>query len=156
MMLTEVTKKKKAKTVECFVSWGNKNASLTLLPENILRAAAGTSKLLCNLNSVQHVRDLFVTTYYFAKQVPDKGILKKSRNWIFRQVSSMLLFQKYRVLTDRQWWACSAGPRQHFVLWSAEVPPNPLLRLLRGVPLGSTLREYSEGIPLGSTLREYP
>lgn len=79
MMLTEVTKKK-AKTVECFVWWGNKKASLTLLPENILRAAAGTSKLLCNLNSVQHVRDLFVTTYYFAKQVPDKGILKKSRN----------------------------------------------------------------------------
>ena len=66
----------------------------------------------------------------------------------------MLLFPKYRVLTDRQWWACSAGPRQHFVLWSAEVPPNLLLRLLRGVPLGSTLREYSQGVPLGSTLRK--
>lgn len=81
MMLTEVTKKKKKQRRWSVLFRGEtKTASLTLLPENILRAAAGTSKLLCNLNSVQHVRDLFVTTYYFAKQVPDKGILKKSRN----------------------------------------------------------------------------
>ena len=76
MMLTEVTKKKKSKARWSALFRGETKTHLSLY---FLKTSFAQLLAQANFFAILIVFSMSVI-YLFAKQVPDKGILKKSRN----------------------------------------------------------------------------